>query len=85
MYHHIYQSGRKLYKTASDKGHKYNDQSKFSKIIECNGSHYFITLNYPGIVKLNMEDHRIEIIDERIEPVQKMIFDPERGYLSNSV
>lgn len=63
----------------------YNAQSKFSKIIECDGSLYFIPSKYPGIVKLNMEDNSTEIIDRWVQPFEKMIFDAERGYFSNGV
>ncbi|MCR2806726.1 hypothetical protein [Paenibacillus soyae] len=62
---------------------KYNDQSKFGKIIECDGALYFIPLHFPGIVKLSLEDNRTEIIDEWVKPIKKMICDPERGYFSN--
>lgn len=64
---------------------KYNEQSKFSKIIECDGSLYFVPLHFPGIVKLNMEDNSVEIIDEWVEPIKKMICDSARGYFSNGV
>lgn len=66
------------------KDKKYNDQSKFSKIIEAEGSLYFIPLQYPGIVKLNMEDNSTEIIDNWVKPVQT-ICDSVLGYFSNGV
>lgn len=63
---------------------KYNDQSKFSKIIECEGVLYFIPLNFPGIVKLNMEDNSTEIIDNWVKSINK-ICDPKLGYFSSGV
>lgn len=62
----------------------YNTQVKFSKIIEAEGSLYFLPLQYPGIVKLNLEDNSTEIIDSWVKPVQS-ICDPELGYFSNGV
>ncbi|MHA7967354.1 hypothetical protein ACX93W_24845 [Paenibacillus sp. CAU 1782] len=66
------------------KGMKYNDQSKFSKIIECDGFLYFIPFYYPGIVKLNMTDNSTEIINNWVKPIQK-ICDPKLGYFCNGV
>jgi hypothetical protein len=63
----------------------YSDQSKFAKIIEWEGSLYFIPLQFPGIVKLNVEDNSIELIDDWVKPIDKMIFDPSLGYFSNGV
>ncbi|MCW3795103.1 hypothetical protein OM416_26225 [Paenibacillus sp. LS1] len=62
----------------------YNVHSKFSKIIECEGSLYFIPLHYPGIVKLNMEDNSTEIIDEWVAST-KEISNPDMGYFPNGV
>lgn len=64
---------------------KYNEQSKFSKIVEYDGSLYFIPLHFPGIVKLNIENNSMEMIDQWVKPIKKMIFDPERGYFTNAV
>lgn len=62
----------------------YNVHSKFSKIIECEGSLYFIPLHYPGIVKLNLEDHSTEIIDDWVDSAREKSC-PELGFFSNGV
>ncbi|WP_434752915.1 hypothetical protein [Paenibacillus amylolyticus] len=62
----------------------YNVHSKFSKIIECEGSLYFIPLHYPGIVKLNMEDNSTELIDDWVDSVRENS-NPELGFFSNGV
>ncbi|SCY98210.1 hypothetical protein SAMN05720606_11496 [Paenibacillus polysaccharolyticus] len=62
----------------------YNVHSKFSKMIECESSLYFIPLHYPGIVKLNMEDHSTEIIDDWVDSA-KAICLSELGYFTSGV
>ncbi len=64
---------------------KYNPLGKTNGVIEANGRLVFFPCFFPGILILDPSEHRWEIVDSWIEPLNELIFDAEAVYFIKAV
>ena len=64
---------------------KYDPLGKTHGVIEANGRLFFSLVSFPGILILDPSEHRWEIVDGWIEPLNELIFDAETAYFTKAV